>query len=102
MAKSVNPSPSELEGEFFVEDGAQPKERKAPAMAGGDALQPRSFRLHPQEIGRLNAQVQRLRDEGVDVKQSELGRFLMVWALEQLERGEIDLPLEPAGKRLVW
>ena len=79
-------------------DGMFQKTEEPPAPVvevkeGTPPMEPRSIRLSPDDIARLNRVLEDLKTQGVSVRQSDLWRFFLLHSLELYERGELKLPI---------
>jgi hypothetical protein len=69
--------------------------------APAEVMKPRSVRLSPEDIARLDRVLEELKAQGVTVRQSDLWRFFLLHSLELYEAGELTLPIvEQTEKRL--
>jgi hypothetical protein len=65
-----------------------------PEETPAEAMKPRSVRLSVDDLARLDAVLASLKEQGVNVRQSDLWRYFLLHSLALYEAGELTLPIE--------
>ncbi len=75
-------------GMFSVQPKDEAPQEESPQAVSSSNMKPRSVRLSPDDLERLAAALESLKDQGVKVTQSDLWRSFLLDSLGRFERGE--------------